>query len=74
MPLIESSSKQALQENTKTEIEHGKEPAQAAAIAHSVQRANDFAQPCAPEFVTLQTLNEQNRKYWGGQGGEGVIT
>ena len=74
MPLIQSNSEKALQENIKTEIESGKPAAQAAAIAHSVQRSNDFAQPCAPEFVTLQTLNEQNRKYWGGQGGEGVIT
>lgn len=39
--LIQSSSKKALQENIKTEIESGKDPKQAAAIAYSVQRKND---------------------------------
>ncbi len=39
--LIQSGSKEALQQNIKTEIESGKDPKQAAAIAYSVQRAND---------------------------------
>ena len=39
--LIQSASKEALQQNIKTEINSGKEPKQAAAIAYSVQRAND---------------------------------
>ena len=38
--LIQSGSKEALQQNIKTEIKSGKEPKQAAAIAYSVQRAN----------------------------------
>ncbi len=74
MPLVQGSSEQALQENIKTEIEHGKPPEQAAAIAYSVQRANDeyvpTALPVAPESVSLATLNEQNKKYWAHQGGE----
>lgn len=41
MPLIQSSSKKALQKNIKTEIEAGKNPKQAAAIAYSIQREND---------------------------------
>lgn len=39
--LIQSASKEALQKNIKTEIESGKDPKQAAAIAYSVQRKND---------------------------------
>jgi hypothetical protein len=39
--LMQSSSKEALQQNIKTEIESGKDPKQAAAIAYSVQKAND---------------------------------
>ena len=39
--LIQSSSEEALQKNIKTEIEAGKDPKQAAAIAYSVQRKND---------------------------------
>jgi len=77
MPLEESGSKQALQKNIKTEINAGKDPKQAAAIAYSVQRANDEYVPEAietvPESVTLETLNEQNRRYWyPGSAGEGI--
>lgn len=67
MPLIESGSPKALQENIKTEIEHGEAPKQAAAIAYSTQRANDYtpmAVETAPAGVTLQSLNEKNRQYW----------
>lgn len=39
--LIQSSSEEALQKNIRTEIEAGKDPKQAAAIAYSVQRKND---------------------------------
>jgi hypothetical protein len=39
MPLIKSSSNQARGKNIATEIRSGKKPAQAAAIAYSVQRA-----------------------------------
>jgi len=78
MPLIESSSEKALKENIATEIEHGKDPKQAAAIAYETQRANDEYVPQAvevvPEGVTLTTLNEQNRKYWAHQGGEETVS
>lgn len=78
MPLIESGSEKALQENIATEIEHGKDPKQAAAIAYETQRANDEYVPTAveivPEGVTLGTLNEQNRKYWAHQGGEETVS
>lgn len=69
MPLIESGSEKALKENIATEVAAGKDPKQAAAIAYSVQRANDdeyvpMAVECVPATVTLATLNEENRKYW----------
>lgn len=74
MPLAQGGSEKALQENIKTEIERGKDPEQAAAIAYSVQRASDEYVPSAvavaPESITLQTMNEQNKKYWAHQGGE----
>lgn len=38
MPLIKSASKQAFKKNLGKEIASGKKPAQAAAIAYSVQR------------------------------------
>jgi len=39
MPLVKSSSKSALRKNIAAEINSGKKPAQAAAIAYSVKRA-----------------------------------
>lgn len=39
--LIQSSSDKALQQNIKTEIDSGKSPKQAAAIAYSIQRKNE---------------------------------
>ena len=38
MPLIKSSSKKAFQHNVKAEINAGKSPKQAVAIAYSVKR------------------------------------
>jgi hypothetical protein len=38
MPLIKSTSKKAIGKNIAAEIRAGKKPAQAAAIAYSVQR------------------------------------
>jgi hypothetical protein len=38
MPLIKSTSKKAVGKNIATEIRAGRKPAQAAAIAYSVQR------------------------------------
>ena len=63
MPLIESKSDKALQENIKREIEAGKDPKQAAAIAYSVQHANDVIK-CFPEGTTVADINEANRKFW----------
>jgi hypothetical protein len=37
------------------------------------QRANDYiatAIECVPASVTLEALNEQNKKYWKNAGGE----
>lgn len=47
MPLEQSGSKKALQKNIATEINAGKKPDQAAAIAYSVQRQNDSV----PEYA-----------------------
>lgn len=38
MPLVKSASKKAFQENVKREMEAGKPPKQAVAIAYSVKR------------------------------------
>ena len=38
MPLVKSASKAAFRKNIAAEIRSGKKPAQAAAIAYSVQR------------------------------------
>jgi hypothetical protein len=73
MPLIQGSSEKALQENIATEIKAGKDPKQAAAIAYETQRANDYEPSvvsCTPEFVTLRSLNEENKKYWAHRGGD----
>ena len=74
MPLEQSSSKEALQQNIKTEVEAGKDPKQAAAVAYSVQKAQDEYRPeavsCLPESVTVANLNEINRNYWKNAGGE----
>lgn len=75
MPLVQSGSEEALQKNIATEINAGKDPKQAAAIAYSIQRANDeeyvpVAVSCVPESVTPASLNEVNRKYWKNAGGE----
>lgn len=68
MPLEQSGSKEALSKNIQTEISAGKDPKQAAAIAYSVQKANDEYVPVAistvPDSVSLATLNEENKKYW----------
>jgi len=39
MPLTKSTTKQAFQSNVKAELSAGKKPAQAVAIAYSVQKA-----------------------------------
>jgi hypothetical protein len=59
MPLTQSGSEEALKENIATEIAHGKPPAQAVAIAHSVQRANDDM----PPSLVLSDIQEQTEKW-----------
>jgi len=39
MPLVKSPSKEAFRKNVKAEIDSGKKPAQAVAIAYSVKRS-----------------------------------
>lgn len=51
--LIESGSEEALRENIKTEIEAGKDPKQAAAIAYRVQRENDSSDRVDDRLITL---------------------
>jgi len=73
MPLENGKSEAALQHNIKTEIEAGKDPKQAEAIAYSQRDADEYrpsAVEVIPENVTLATMNSNNRKYWANQGGE----
>lgn len=64
MPLIQSNTEAAFKSNIAKEIEHGKDPKQAAAIAYEIQRANDGEAIGLPESVTLASINEANKKYW----------
>ena len=74
MPLIEGKSEASLQKNIATEIEAGKDPKQAAAIACSVQRKaeghdNFFEEPgvavdILPEDFSPADINRMNEKYW----------
>ena len=50
--LIQSASKEAFSKNMATEIKSGKDPKQAAAIAYSVQRANDSISQYKPGMDT----------------------
>lgn len=52
--LEQSSSKEALKKNIATEIKAGKDPKQAAAIAYSVQRANDSIDDILNKIRTTQ--------------------
>ena len=74
MSLEQSGSAAALKKNIATEVEAGKDPKQAAAIAYETQRSNDAYRPEAveviPENVTLATMNENNKKYWAQRGGD----
>lgn len=60
MPLIEGKSDKARSENIATEIEAGKDPKQAVAIAYSVQRKASHAQDrAADEFLqAVDALNQ----------------
>ena len=57
MPLIQSSSEEALHKNIATEVAAGKDPKQAAAIAYNVQRSNDVA---SEPSVVLAEINRVN--------------
>lgn len=64
MPLIQSSSKEALQKNIETEIKAGKDPKQAVAIAYSIQRENDeLYNVYAIEFVNSRNEKELWKTY-----------
>ena len=60
--LIQSSSKKALKKNIETEIKAGKDPKQAAAIAYSVQRANDAHYDIRPAKGHYEIY--KNNKLW----------
>lgn len=56
MPLKQGKSNEARSENIKTEIEHGKSPEQAAAIAYSIQRAQRAKDAQDPQEATGHLL------------------
>lgn len=58
MPLIEGKSNKARSENVKKEIEAGKDPKQAAAIAYSVQRKAQHANDADPVRGALDALHK----------------
>jgi len=64
MPLEQSSSKEAFEHNVEKEIEAGKPPKQAEAIAYSTQRANDAEEfkPSYEETVPEQVSAEEIRE------------
>lgn len=72
MPLEQSSSKSALSSNIAAEIEAGKSPEQAAAIAYNVQRQNDVQElstksdDCMfPGSVQAEVILANSRRYGG---------
>ena len=69
MPLEQSGSQKALSENIGKEINAGKDPKQAAAIAYSVQRQNDsvseYAMSCnsnLPLIMTASQVADENKR------------
>ncbi len=81
MPLEEGGSNEARSKNIATEIEAGKDPKQAAAIAYSVQRkANEDAGLLehvtgdsvlvAPKGMSVAELQKRNREFWEAQYGD----
>lgn len=70
MPLVQSASKETLSENIASEVNAGKKPDQAEAIAYNVQRANDDAEGLCQQAqpgLTLAKLNDCNRAFWEGK-------
>jgi hypothetical protein len=83
MPLVQGSSNEARSENIRREINAGKDPKQAAAIAYSVQRKNsgdaaaiarDAVSTIKSMIRALDAFDEQQRKSNGqfGSGGGGA--
>jgi len=62
MPLIKSTSKKAFQKNVKKEIEAGKPPKQAAAIAYSTQREAGSQKAAVKGRPANKTLPVTKRK------------
>lgn len=58
MPLIEGKSDKARSENIAKEIEAGKDPKQAAAIAYSVQRKAQHASDADPIRMAFDALDK----------------
>lgn len=61
MPLIKSASKEALSENIRTEMHHGKPQKQAVAIAFATQRS-------AKKHKVAKRMQSPNRHKEGGAG------
>lgn len=63
MPLIQGKSDKARSENTQREVEAGKDPKQAAAIAYSVQRkaqhAKDNDAECRQSLDALKAIADR---------------
>ena len=53
MPLKSGSSQETISKNIKTEIEHGKDPKQAAAIAYSQARETGKNPPAAKDNLNV---------------------
>lgn len=74
MPLEEGISQATISKNIETEINAGKDPKQAAAIAYSKsgegKDAEVFATSVLPMEVTAAELNERSRKFWEQPGGQ----
>jgi len=62
MPLIKSKSKQAFKSNVKKEIEAGKPPKQAVAIAYATQREAGGRKAAVKGRPTNKTLPVTKRK------------
>jgi hypothetical protein len=58
MPLSKGKSNKARSENVKREIEAGKDPKQAAAIAYAQQRKNKQTGDDAEIMTTLKSLHD----------------
>ena len=62
MPLIKSKSKKAFQSNVKKEIEAGKPPKQAVAIAYATQREAGGRKAAVKGRPTIKTTPVTKRK------------